>query len=360
MSNPTTNYTVGGLDLSNIFQPLVQGSAIGYNTNYTVSGHGDLRNIFAAYTGATGTQAPVTGYSVTGHGDLNTIFAKKILYIITGSLTYTVYTYGGYTGIAFTAGSGGITFFANILSNLIAVGGGGAGGPNGEAGGGGGTVNFPNFNVVANTLYGISVGGGGAQPSGNGGNAQIGPYIGYGGYGGVSNISGSGGSTNTTAGGGGGGGAGATPLFPIPGSGGQNSLGGNVGEGGVASGSTPQPAGGRSYYMFNGNQITLPFISGSPTLYPGAGGGFGTSPSFVPSCVGGQAGTTVGGSSGAATTVPIINGESGVSSLTTWIFGGGGGGPATQVPAPFPFDPPTNGIPGNGGSGVVIIYWQTV
>ena len=358
MSNPTTNYTVGGLDLSNIFQPLVQGSAIGYNTNYTVSGHGDLSAIFAAYTGATGTQAPVTGYSVTGHGDLNTIFAKKILYIITGSLTYTVYTYGGYTGIAFTAGSGGITFFANILSNLIAVGGGGAGGPNGEAGGGGGTVNFPNFNVVANTLYEISVGGGGAQPSGNGGNAQIGPYIGHGGYGGVSNFSGSGGSTNMPAGGdggGGGGGAGTMAGFPTHGLGGQNYLEGNLGESGVASGSTPQPAGGKSYYMFNGNHITLPFISGSPTLYPGAGGGFGTSQSFAPQYVGGQAGTTVGGSSGAAGS---INGDSAVSSLTTWIFGGGGGGPATQVPATFPFT--TNGIPGNGGSGVVIIYWQTV
>ena len=358
MSNPTTNYTVGGLDLSNIFQPLVQGSAIGYNTNYTVSGHGDLSTIFAAYTGAPGTQAPVTGYSVTGHGDLNAIFAKMPLYIITGSLTYTVYTYGGYTGIVFTAGSGGITFFADILSNLIAVGGGGAGGPDGEAGGGGGTVNLPNFNVITNTLYGISVGGGGAQPSGNGGNAQIGQYIGNGGYGGVSNISGSGGSTNTPAGGGGGGGAGTMPpLYPISGSGGQNSSGGNVGEGGVASGSTPQPAGGLSYYMFNGNQITLPFISGSPTLYPGAGGGFGTSKSFDPQYVGGQAGTTVGGSSGAAGS---INGDSAVSSLTTWIFGGGGGGPATQVPGQSFFDPLTNGTPGNGGSGVVIIYWQTV
>lgn len=358
MSNPTTNYRVGGVDLSTIFQPLSQGSAIGYDTNYTVSGYGDLRNIFAAYTGAPGTQAPVTGYSVTGHGDLNNIFAQKTLYVITGSLTYNVYTFGGYTGIAFTAGSGGITFFADILSNLIAVGGGGAGGPDGEAGGGGGTVNFPNFNVVTNTLYGISVGGGGAQPSGNGGNAQIGPYIGYGGYGGGSFNSGGGGSTNTTAGGGGGGGAGAgVPSYPIPGFGGQNSSGGNVGQAGVASGSTPQPAGGVSHYQFIGNQITLPFVSGNPTLYSGAGGGFGTSQSFVPSCVGGQAGTTVGGSSGAAGS---INGDSAVSSLSTWIFGGGGGGPATEVPSPNPFDPPTNGTPGNGGSGVVIIYWQTV
>ena len=40
MSNPTTQYTVGGLDLSAIFQPLSQGSAIGYDTNYAVSGYG--------------------------------------------------------------------------------------------------------------------------------------------------------------------------------------------------------------------------------------------------------------------------------------------------------------------------------
>jgi hypothetical protein len=40
MSNPTTHYTVGGLDLSAIFQPLAQGTDISYNTNYTVSGYG--------------------------------------------------------------------------------------------------------------------------------------------------------------------------------------------------------------------------------------------------------------------------------------------------------------------------------
>ena len=75
MSNPQTFYTVGGVDLSNIFQPLSlgtqypnptsytipsgadlntifanisSGSSIGYNTNYTVNGV-DLSLIFAAY-----------------------------------------------------------------------------------------------------------------------------------------------------------------------------------------------------------------------------------------------------------------------------------------------------------------------
>ena len=356
MSNPTTNYTVGGLDLSNIFQPLVQGSAIGYNTNYTVSGHGDLSAIFAAYTGAPGTQAPVTGYSVTGHGDLNTIFARKPIFAITGTLTYTVYTHGGYTGIVFTSGTGTITYFINIpVISIIAVGGGGGGSIGdafigGASGGGGATMLIPNFGVYANTPFNIVVGNGGPQSS-NGGESSFedptfGPllniYIGGGGGGGAFGQSGGGGSISNNAigggGGGGGGGSGGGGVTAGPGGNNATLYPGNPGS--VTNGGTSFNNAASSGYP-----IYLPFISGNPQVYPGNGGGSGKDVFDLFPQNGGQAGSNVGGLRGGASSA---NGESGVSSINTGVVGAGGGGAGP------------GGSGGSGGSGVVIIYWQTV
>lgn len=72
MSNPTTNFLTGGVDLSSIFMPLSQGSAYSSNTGYTVN-NTDLRDIFAKYV--SGTKANPTGYTVNNI-DLNNIFAK--------------------------------------------------------------------------------------------------------------------------------------------------------------------------------------------------------------------------------------------------------------------------------------------
>ena len=375
MSNPTTNYRVGGVDLSAIFQPLSQGSAIGYDTNYTVSGYGDLRNIFAAYTGAVGTQAPVTGYSVTGHGDLNNIFAKMPLYIITGSLTYDVYTYGGYTGIVFTSGTGTITYFIDIPSiSVYAIGGGGGGGTQGSpgdgpAGGGGGTMIMSNFGINVNTAYNISVGSGGqpgitySRESGsNGGDSSFqdptyGPllnvYIGGGGGGGLfvgsDGYSGAGGSisSNAIGGGGGGGGGGGSGIALAAGAGGNS---GTAYQGNAGSGTN----GGTSFNnaASSGYPIYLPFISGNPQVYPGNGGGRGLGIYSYP-YNGGQAGSTIGGGAGGSLDQ---NGESGVSSISTGVFGaGGGGGGVGAGGVAF-----ATGNGGSGGSGVVIIYWQTV
>ena len=74
MSNPQTFYTVGGLDLSNIFQPLSLGSSALVTGYKFGNSHADLNTIFAAYPGS-GPQASATGYKV-GVNDLNTIFAK--------------------------------------------------------------------------------------------------------------------------------------------------------------------------------------------------------------------------------------------------------------------------------------------
>jgi len=357
MSNPTTNYTVGGLDLSAIFQPLSQGSAIGYDTNYAVSGYGDLRNIFAAYTGAPGTQAPLTGYNVNGQ-DLNAIFAKTPLYVITGTLTSAVYTFGIYTGIVFTAGSGNITFFIDIATTLIAVGGGGGGNmqtldfftvSSGTGGGGGGTAYIPNSNLNNNVPYNISVGSGGLpgagqQPGSNGVGSSFETFTGGGGGGGgvfigLTRYSGNGGATNTgtpSANTGGGGGGGSAGYNVAAGVGGNN--------GATFQGNTGSASNGGTSFN-NGDPIYLPFISGSARLYPGNAGGCGLSSAELPN-TGGLAGSTIGGLRGGA---PSINGESGVSSISTGVFGAGGGGGGNFT-----------GAGGSGGSGVVIIYWQTV
>ena len=357
MSNPTTHYTVGGLDLSNIFQPLASGTDISYNTNYTVSGYGDLRNIFAAYTGAAGTQAPVTGYRVNGQ-DLNNIFARKSIFDITGNLVYTLYTYGGYTGIVFTSGTGTITYFIDISTTLIAVGGGGGGNMEtlnfftvsaGTGGGGGGTAYIPNSNLNNNVPYNISVGiggqpGAGQQPGSNGSNSSFDTHTGGGGGGGgvvdgFVRRSGNGGATNTgtpNANTGGGGGGGSDGYNVAAGTGGNS--------GATFQGNTGSASNGGTSFN-NGNPIYLPFINGNPQLYPGNAGGCGLSSAELPN-TGGLAGSTIGGLRGGA---PTINGESGVSSIITGVFGAGGGGGGNFT-----------GTAGSGGSGVVIIYWQTV
>ena len=91
MSNPQTFYTVGGVDLSNIFLPYITGSSKASATGYTVTGYGDLNNIFAAYT-LGGPQALQTGYKVV-LSDLNLIFAPLIF---TTSASYQSSYSGGY------------------------------------------------------------------------------------------------------------------------------------------------------------------------------------------------------------------------------------------------------------------------
>jgi len=71
MSNPQTFYKVGGVDLSNIFQPLT-GTQSPITTGYKLPNGDDLNTIFEPYPG-TGIKAPETSYNVTGLGDLNNI-----------------------------------------------------------------------------------------------------------------------------------------------------------------------------------------------------------------------------------------------------------------------------------------------
>jgi hypothetical protein len=419
MSNPTTHYTVGGVDLSNIFQPLVQGTNIAYNTNYTVGG-ADLRNIFAAYTGAAGTQAPVTGYRVTGHGDLNTIFAKMPFYTITNNsadLKITSMQNNGYTGLIFETKqppntSEGvdtctIVFHASKRVSCLIVGGGGGGGAGnyvplystnftcaGAGGGGGGFINDA-FNVPTSTPLSIQVAsaglgrqatnpGQGNSTGAHGGTSSLTGgilnFTAHGGEGGkgIGTAEGYGGgaggmatnSQNNTGGGGGGSGGGAwaipstiTARSPGPVSylnGSHNA--GNVGtEGGTDSYySLARGAGGSGGNGHNSTNVTLPF---TPTPQAKAyfgnagGGGGGTNDTSG----GGRAGFTFGG---AGTGSLSTNGESAINGFTLSggfdmgdanYFYGNGGGGG--VGGYFSIFETINNYGGNGSNGVVMLWW---
>ena len=84
MSNPQTFYTVGGVDLSNIFQHYTSGSQAP-TTGYKIPNGADLNTIFEAYT--SGAQASATGYKV-GLSDLNLIFAPSVPFTTTGTSQY--------------------------------------------------------------------------------------------------------------------------------------------------------------------------------------------------------------------------------------------------------------------------------
>jgi hypothetical protein len=196
MSNPKTNYTVGGVDLSSIFQPISLGSASLITTNYSVFGYGDLNNIFAAYTG--GSQAVATGYSVDGYGDLNTIFAKFTGGGGTQTITFTSTNVGtqtiqnGFKLVSMTTINGPsvvqqqrptdytftMTGFSGKTINFCVVGGGSGGqhgfigsqGLAGGSGGSGGQTIVGTYTITSNSIACTVRVGAGGYPSyyGNG------------------------------------------------------------------------------------------------------------------------------------------------------------------------------------------------
>jgi len=119
-----TGYTVGGQDLSGIFQPYSSGTnAI---TNYKISSGQDLSGIFQPYT--TGTKAPVTNYIVNNYNglginkDLCDIFAPYQRFTTNGIVSYTNpfsnSTTTGWTYILFNSSS---TNSFNVLSGTIPI-----------------------------------------------------------------------------------------------------------------------------------------------------------------------------------------------------------------------------------------------
>ena len=330
MSNPQTFYTVGGLDLSNIFQPLSLGSSA-LVTGYKFGNIGaDLNTIFAAYPGS-GPQASATGYTV-GVNDLNTIFAKfNLSFSITSSnisnVTITSTTQNGYNIYTFRTtsevgiknvwnpGTCTINFSKNANISVILVGGGGGGGVCSNTfsggGGGGGVFNLTTSNVSTGVNYSLQVGSGGTQFINDNQNGQLSSLSG-----GSINLSGNGGNQGLNA-------------TTSNGTGGSSSNGGNGGNGG-----NPGSKGSNGSY----NNYT----TGYGSILNIGGGGGGGSKSSNSSLIGyGYAGSNgTGGSAGnSSSTSP----NSGVG-----IGAGGGGAPGITSTG--------SGVGGAGHSGIVIIY----
>ena len=232
------------------------------------------------------------------------------------------------------------TAFQYQVQALVVAGGGAGGQDVAGGGGGGGVIYVPNYELVPGTTYIITVGAGGTRPTGGGqlatqqgANSSITatnylnsvPLIAIGGGGGT-------GSANTGNAGNGGNGGGAGNSTGIAGAGvyGQGNYGNatSAAAGGGGAGQSPigQSAGG------NG---AATYITGSLTYYGGGGGG-------TTNGTGGAAGLGGGGTNSGGTTYQ------GATNNGTTNTGGGGSGHYGSW-----------GGAGNGGSGIVIIAYQS-
>ena len=231
----------------------------------------------------------------------------------------------------FTA-SGTFTVPAGIRNvQAYVIGGGGGGSAGGGGGGGGGVLLVNSFQVQPGQTIVVGIGAGGAGGTslsqgnaGSGGNSTFGPFTAIGG--------GAGGYVNGIAGGSGGG-SGNGAAF----TGGAGTLGqGNAGGGDPSSYTSAAGGGGASAVGANAASNNTGGAGGAGIVINGiiysAGGGGGGS------VTGGAAGGTgAGAGSGGGVT-------GGAATANTGSGGGGGG---------------TYGNGGNGGSGIVIVTWQT-
>ena len=282
-----------------------------------------------------------TNYMVYNNTTISTnSYVVSGSYIITKNSNYN-------TIITFTA-NGKIQFLnSNMIVNYICVGGGGGGGSGqlvtsnlvSSGGGGGGGVKYGTLNF-SNNLYNIIVGNGGLAGSASGipgipgdasfikdGSANV--IVSDGGYGGQT-----GNSTGPNLGGSGG----ASGTFGSTGGSGGNSTNQDGGTGTIGGG-----GGGGIFFGTNngsggdgGLNISVPIYG----TYFGAGGGGGIASGDIV----GNGGNSNAGNGGDVN--PPTNGGNGLAN--TGGGGGGGGFVATSG---------TN-LGGNGGSGVVILYFN--
>ncbi len=213
---------------------------------------------------------------------------------------------------------------------IVAGGGGGKGGPSAGSGGGAGGLISGTANLLASTVYTVTVGAGGTggstgSPGNNSSISSVGTATGGGGgvvngTDGNSGGSGSGGSQAAHPGG-----AGTTGQGNAGGAGATSAAGGGGGAGAVGADASVNTGG-------NGGNGTASSITGASVTYAGGGGGSGDVTKGTGGTGGGGDGNT-DGNSGAAGTANTGGG------------GGGGGG--------------TGGGGGAGGSGVVILSVPT-
>ena len=257
----------------------------------------------------------------------------------TSGFTYTVYATGGTESVSgsyrihtFTTATTPKTFTVNTGGNVevlvVAGGGGGDGG-----GGGGGGLLYNASLAVGAQAYSLTVGAGGAAPSGSNNTATSGSDSVF------ASLTATGGgagrySVSALAGGSGGGGPSSASGTGGLGVSGQGKAGGSgVLYGGGGGGGAAEAGGSGSSGVGGAGGTGLPYsISGTPAYYSGGGGG----------------GYSSGGSGGAGGSGGGGSGASGSAGSGTANTGGGGGGVYNSYPA------------GAGGSGIVIIRYPII
>jgi hypothetical protein len=372
MSNPTTNYLVNNIDLSNIFQPLKYGPIVLQTTGYNVPGYGDLNKIFAGYlTGQP--KANVTNFNISGYGDLNSIFAKYnpplpiyppfttatstggtssgIKYSYTNN--YYIITFTNTNSYSQTLSNYSITFLQYIHNlNYIIVGGGGGSGSNwsqstsinkssGSGGGAGGCISAltkESYYVVPNTPYNITVGYGGSggttagANAGSGGNSIFNSITAAGGFGSLTVNNGLSGASGTSGGQSGGRGG-------YYNGGDDNSSSGSSATIGYVIHPNETPTVSNTYYFSGGGAGGGNSLAATTYKYGGTGGGGGEIASYT--------------NHNANYYLPNV-GETLIANFTTKGIIGSGGGAAGIAGTTS-----TSYSNGNaGGSGIVILYFK--
>ena len=274
---------------------------------------------------ASGAKAVAVTTSDTGYGELSNGFV------------YTVYATGGtesasgsYRIHTFTTATTPKTFTVNTSGNVEVLVVAGGGGGDGGGGGGGGLLYNASFAVSAQA-YTLTVGAGGAAPSGSNNTATSGADSVF------ASLTATGGgagrySVNALAGGSGGGGPSSASGSGGTGISGQGKAGGSgvLYGGGGGGGAAAAGSSGSSGVGGTGGTGLLYSISGTPAYYSGGGGG-----GYSSGGTGGAGGSGGGGS-----------GASGSAGSGTANTGGGGGGVYNSYPA------------GAGGSGIVIVRYS--
>ena len=254
--------------------------------------------------------------------------------ILVNGVNYTVHTF--ISNGTFTPN------FNGTVEYLVVAGGGGGGSSGGGGGGGGGAGGFrtaTGYVVYANSMVNVTVGAGGVggtNSNGNSGQASV--------FGIIISDGGGYGSGSTTGGNGGSGGGGTFGSY-IGGNAttGQGFNGGNGsatnGVGGGGGGSGTAGISGTTHLnpgIAVGGNGTQSSINGTLIYYAGGGGGGSNSGSGT-----GSAGGLGGGGAGGGVSPDV-------ASSGTANTGGGGGGIGQNI------------VAGSGGSGIVIIRYQTI
>jgi hypothetical protein len=350
-----TGFNVSDQDLIYRFQQKIYGISTTTTTGYFVGGV-DLSNIFQPYDG-TSVKANLTGFQVNGN-DLNNLFQNIV------GVNYLLYNpfsaSTNETGLVYKIISVNSNFnllepISNAYIVLVGGGGGGGAGLGFEGGGAGGAVTTVGPITLSVGAYSVSIGTGG-----DGGQFQSGNLSGNNGIsGGTTTVSGPGGFIYTAAGGSGGGSSSVGNV----GAGGTN--GTSYGAGGDNNNTYTNIQSGSGIYRGDGqNGYLYTFQDGTNTTFCfGAGGAGGGGYSVLNPYLGGGGfvgtrngitftNTTGGcGGSGSAGIVDGYNGNYFSFNQINCNTGSGGGGGGNNQQGSY-----NNG--GRGNNGLAMLYFS--